>query len=250
MRRTNLTGPDGSWTGLLLEVAGRPRPALCLYAADGGRLLLDQQGAPLLLAEVQPYLYGVDFWRADTYRPPVPPLRADRARAYAAAGDRSTRWAHHFAAALAEGPGGPLHDGRWILTPRTPLLRQWNRYESSAAAHWGDLLVEGHPGGEIDWFVHSGSWEILPLRAMPGPDDARVKAYRKQARDGSLPPVLLWWVSGLDCHLLLDGHARLAAAIAADTEPELMVLHRAAPQDEVDAGTEAAATAYEADLAR
>ncbi|MGB8939405.1 MAG: hypothetical protein WCD21_04060 [Streptomyces sp.] len=44
---------------------------------------------------------------------------------------------------------------------------------------------------------------------MPRADDPRVKAYRKQARDGTLPPVLLWWVSGLDCHLVLDGHAGL-----------------------------------------
>ncbi|MCE0446133.1 hypothetical protein LT493_18650 [Streptomyces tricolor] len=54
---------------------------------------------------------------------------------------------------------------------------------------------------------------------MPDVGDGRVKAYRKQARDGTLPPVLLWWVSGLDCHLVLDGHARLAAAIANRRHP-------------------------------
>ncbi|MEU7076007.1 hypothetical protein AB0B30_38445 [Streptomyces narbonensis] len=77
------------------------------------------------------------------------------------------------------------------------------------------MLVEGHPDGYIDWFVHSGSWQVLPLRPMPDPGDSRVKAYPKQAREGTLPPVLLWWVSGLDCHLILDGHAGLAAASCA-----------------------------------
>ncbi|GAA1899682.1 hypothetical protein GCM10009837_22870 [Streptomyces durmitorensis] len=85
---------------------------------------------------------------------------------------------------------------------------------------------------------------------MPDADDPRVKAYRKQARDGTLPPVLLWWVSGLDSHLVLDGHARLAAAIAESVEPAVLELQRTASQDEVDTGTERAVATYEAELAR
>ena len=50
---------------------------------------------------------------------------------------------------------------------------------------------------------------------------ARVKAYRKQVREGMLRRVLLCWVSGLGCHLILDGHARLASAIAESVEPPL-----------------------------
>ncbi|MFG2333996.1 hypothetical protein ACGFMM_30875 [Streptomyces sp. NPDC048604] len=106
------------------------------------------------------------------------------------------------------------------------------------------MLVEGHPDGYIDWFTHSGSWEVLPLRPMPGPRDSRVKAYRKQAREGTLPPVLLWWVSGLDCHLVLDGHARLAAAIAEFIEPPLLQLHRTVPRDGLDARWRRAVAPY------
>ncbi|MDX3235410.1 hypothetical protein PV392_06910 [Streptomyces sp. ME03-5709C] len=92
-------------------------------------------------------------------------------------------------------------------------------------------------------------WEILPLRPMPGADDSRVKAYRKQAREGTLPPVLLWWVSGLDCHLILDGHARLAAAIAESVEPPLLQLHRTAPGDDRSARINEAVQFYENELA-
>jgi hypothetical protein len=83
-----------------------------------------------------------------------------------------------------------------------------------------------------------------------GGRDGRVKAYRKQARDGTLPPVLLWWVSGLDRHLVLDGRARLAAAIAESTAPPVLHLHRTAPSDEVAAGTAQAVHRHEAELAR
>ncbi|MEU8780324.1 hypothetical protein [Streptomyces sp. NPDC048637] len=171
MRRTNLIDPDGTWSGLTLDVRTRPRPDLCLRTAEH-RLLLAQGGEPVLLGVVHPPAYGVDFFN------------------------------------------------------------------------------DGHPDGYVDWYLHNGSWEILPLRPMPDADDSRVKAYRKQALDGTLPPVLLWWVSGLDCHLILDGHARFAAAIAESTEPGLLELHRTVPDDEADTETRHAVSVYEAELTR
>ncbi|MFF3314540.1 hypothetical protein ACFYV5_03385 [Streptomyces sp. NPDC003035] len=231
-------------TELILEVTGRPRPGLCLRTA-GNRLVLTQGDDPVLFAVVERYNGGVDFYRTAAPRPLLPPLRAADARAYA---DRPERWAHRIAHALAEDPDGPLHDGRWVLTDDTERLRI--RDGRGPAAYWSELVVEGHPEGYIDWWIHNGSWEVLPLRPLPGADDGRVKAYRKQAREGILPPVLLWWVSGLDCHLLLDGHARLAAAIAEDVEPAVLVLRRTVPHDERVRGEAEAAAAYEAELDR
>jgi hypothetical protein len=245
MRRTDITRDDGTWTGLSLEVHARSRPGLCLFTA-GRRLLLTQESRPVLLAAVEEDFCGVDFWRTDAYRSLVPPLRARTGRALA---DNLDRWAYRFAQHLLDAPGGPLHDGRWLLSRESPLLR-WNHGRLTQSEYWGSMIIEGHPDGYIDWFVHSGSWEILPLRPMPDAGDARVKAYRKQARDGTLPPVLLWWVSGLDCHLILDGHARLAAAIAESTTPPVLFLHRTTSSDDVVAGTERAVRLYEAELAR
>jgi hypothetical protein len=256
MRRTDVVRDDGTWAGLTLEVESRPLPGLRLFTA-GRRLLLTQETRPVLLAAVDADDCGVEFRRTDEYRSVAPPCRAAEARELAG---RPDRWAYRFAEHLAEAPGGPLHDGRWLLTPESPLLRphhgtrppydSWQGWRYPLGEYWSDLLVEGHPEGCIDWFVHSGSEEILPLRRMPDADDARVKAYRKQAADGTLPPVLLWWVSGLDCHLLLDGHARLAAAIAESTDPPLLHLRRTAPPDEVAAGTERAVAEYASELAR
>ncbi|MFE5897927.1 hypothetical protein ACFQ67_10960 [Streptomyces sp. NPDC056488] len=244
MRRTDVLGEDGGRAGLSLEVESRGRPGLCPFAAEG-RLLLAQEGRPVLLAAVDDDHCGVVFRRTDAYRSVVPPLRAAAARE---AAGRPDRWAHRFAEHLAQAPDGPLHDGRWLLSYEGPAF--WNHLNLPPSAYWGETLVEGHPDGYLDWFVHHGAWEVLPLRPMPDHGDARVKAYRKQARDGILPPVLLWWVSGLDCHVVLDGHVRLAAAIAESVAPPLLYLDRTAPGDEVAAGTERAAREYEAELAR
>jgi hypothetical protein len=34
---------------------------------------------------------------------------------------------------------------------------------------------------------------------------ARVRSYRRQVREGIMAPALLWWVSGLNTLLVLDG---------------------------------------------
>ncbi|MFJ2956599.1 hypothetical protein [Streptomyces sp. NPDC087270] len=245
MQRSDVRRDDGTWVGLSLDVRDRDLPGLRVFSA-GTRLLVAQRSRPVLLAVVQERFQGVDFWRTDAYRSFVPPLRADTGRALAG---RPERWAHRFARYLADAADSPLHEGRWLLSSESPLLR-WRHPGASHARYWGSVLVDGHPDGYIDWFVHSGSWEVLPLRPMPGAEDSRVKAYRKQAREGTLPPVLLWWVSGLDCHLILDGHARLAAAVAESVEPALLHVHRTVPRDDLAARTDEAVDSYASELAR
>ncbi|MEU4078841.1 hypothetical protein DEJ45_07900 [Streptomyces venezuelae] len=245
MHRNDVTRDDGTWVGLSLDVRDRDQPGLCVFSA-GQQLLISQRSRPVLLAVVDEHLEGVDFWRTDAYRSLVPPLRADTARTLAGSPER---WAHHLARYLDESPESPLHAGRWLLSRESPFQR-WRHAGTSHAEYWSSMLVEGHPDGYIDWHLHSGGWEVLPLRPLPAADDSRVKAYRKQAREGTLPPVLLWWVSGLDCHLILDGHARLAAAIAESVEPPLLELRRTVPRDDLAARTHEAVGVYEDELAR
>ncbi|MGW2557468.1 hypothetical protein [Streptomyces sp. NPDC001635] len=245
MQCSDVTRDDGTWVGLSLDVQDRHRPGLCLFTA-GPRLLVSQMSRTVLLAAVQEHLEGVDFWRTDEYRSFIPPLRADVGRALAGSPER---WAYRYAQYLTDSPGSPLHEGRWLLSCESPLRRR-RHAGTPHAEYWRSMLVDGHPEGYIDWFVHSHSCEVLPLRPMPGPCDSRVKSYRKQAREGILPPVLLWWVSGLDCHLILDGHARLAAAIAESVEPPLLQLHRSMARDDLAARTNEAVGFYENELAR
>ncbi|MFJ9054942.1 hypothetical protein [Streptomyces sp. NPDC102409] len=245
MQRSDVTRDDGTWVGLSLDVQDRRRPELCVFSA-GPRLLVSQRSRPVVLAVAEENHGGVDFWRTEQYRSFVPPLRADEGRALSGSPER---WAHRFARYLGDSPGSPLHEGRWLLSCESPFAR-WRPAATSHAEYWNSMLVEGHPDGYIDWHLHSTSWEVLPLRPMPGPDDGRVKAYRKQVREGTLPPVLLWWVSGLHCHLILDGHARLAAAIAESVEPPLLELHRTVPRDDLAVRTDEAVGFYAYELAR
>jgi len=55
-------------------------------------------------------------------------------------------------------------------------------------------------------------------------DSGRVKALTKLARDDSLPPVLLWWVGGLQSYVILDGHDRLLAGVEAGVATPMLAL--------------------------
>jgi len=245
VHRTNLTAAtaDESWGGLVLELPHPTGPGLRPEVADGNRMVLAQGPDVVFFAEVDDDRCGVEYLRTDRYRSPVAPLRAAEARAVGGQGQPSwyARWAHRFAGVLEASPVGPLHEGKWVLSRRL-LGEGTTRTGDGPAGRWRSRLLDDHPDGYIDWFT--GSWGVMPLRRMPPPDDGRVKSYRKQAREGVLPPVLLWWFSGLNCYVILDGHARLAAAVAENREPAVLALSRAQSEERARAGTDKALSTY------
>ncbi|MET7302034.1 hypothetical protein [Embleya sp. NPDC005575] len=239
MNRTNLTRPGGDWHALLLDVPESARPSLRLLAARNRRFVLvdasaetgsEADAAPLLLAEVDPDWYGVDYRCPTPYRSPLAPLRAADARALGTPNDPVwyARWAHRMADELSR--TGPLYGGAWALSRDMDRTRL--RFPEFAAP-----TLPAWPEGRIDFNAHTYHyWEILPLRPLASAEHGRVKAYRKQVRDGSLPPVLVWWISMLQTHVVLDGHDRLAASLAEGRVPPLLVLSRPTEHDAYVAG--------------
>ncbi|MFF5971037.1 hypothetical protein ACFY7C_05860 [Streptomyces sp. NPDC012769] len=215
------------------------RPGLRMECADGGRLVLVQGGRPVLFARQRATHRGVHYARTGEYRSPLAPGRADTARAVAAFAPAGSdawteRWAAHAAAELRGAAEGPLHEGDWNLGAMTP---GW-----FVDRNWAKLPAHDPDRGHLTWFGYGDPDEdardLLPLRALSAPDAARVKAYRRQYREGVLPPVLLWWVSGLNSPVVLDGHDRLVAALAEGGRPAVLLVSRA-----VDAAYVAACSA-------
>ncbi|RAY16198.1 hypothetical protein DPM19_04660 [Actinomadura craniellae] len=190
------------------------RPRLRVEVAGRDRFRVWQETRPVLLGKVARGNYGVHYLRLPGYVPVLPPITAAVARA-------APSWPHRYATWLSGG-AGPLHTGWWALRPWRP---------SWAEAVWRHELA-ADPAGYLDWCA---GWQgVLPMRPPPGTEQGRVKAYRKLAREGVLPPLLLWWVSGLDGWLLLDGHARLAAALAEEVLPPALELSLAPSPGQID----------------
>ncbi|MFI6013926.1 hypothetical protein ACIBAG_34840 [Streptomyces sp. NPDC051243] len=140
--------------------------------------------------------------RLDGFRSPLPALRSSARRS-------EVDWPHRYARWLEDAEGTPLRDGRWELAGRTGF----------APGSWTEDFVRDRPGGSLELYCGGGWHGVLPLRRLSPPDALRVKAYRKHARDGTLAPVLLWWVSFFDGRLIPDGHDRALAALAEGAEP-------------------------------
>lgn len=220
--------------GLVLDVRQRPGPPpLRFEAADGGRMLLRQGGRVVLLGRVEEWNQGVHLHRYENYRPALPPIRSAAMRG-------SVNWVHMYARWMEEAEEGPLHDSRWHLRARD---------EFPPYVWHAEDFVRDWPACHLDW---SGmSWHgVVPLRPLSPPDAGRVKAYRKHARDGTLAPVLLWWVTALDGWLLLDGHDRAVAALAEGRTPPCVVLTRLPDDEDWRRTAEEVADWHETRLAR
>ncbi|MET9379116.1 hypothetical protein ABZX98_34105 [Streptomyces sp. NPDC002992] len=208
------------------------RPGLRMECADGGRLMLVQSGVPVLFARQRATHRGVHYARTGRYVSPLGPLRAEQARAFARFAEPGSeewteRWAAYAERSLREADNGPLHEGGWNITPG---FSGW-----FADGNWPKLLSHDPDRGHLTWFGYGDPVEdardLLPLRALSHPEAPRVKAYRRQYREGVLPPVLAWWISGLNSPVVLDGHDRLTAALAEGDRPRLLILSRAMDEE-------------------
>ena len=195
-------------------------------------MVVTQSGCgTLLFGWWRPRWEGVDWARtqaACSYVSPVGPLSAERVRAIGDTDDPRAlgRWAHLLAGRIHRSRG-PLHTGTWSLTPEDWMTDRAGSTHS--AEQWHDTVHTDHPSGFVDWRPTAASRQVLPLRALSNPDTARVKAWRKLARENCLPPVLLWWISGLNCRVVLDGHDRIVAARAEGLTPHALILASARP---------------------
>ncbi|MEV6201318.1 hypothetical protein AB0M64_15190 [Streptomyces sp. NPDC051771] len=233
-----------------MRVGSPVRPGLRMECADGRRLVLVQGAVPVLFARQRVTHRGLHYARTGRYVSPLAPLRAERARGYAEFAEPggaawTERWAAHAEAELRAAADGPLHEGEWRLSPDAS---GW-----FVDRNWSHLLPYDTDRGHLTWFGYGDpdgdARDLLPLRALSVPEAPRVKAYRRRYREGVLPPVFAWWISGLNVPVVLDGHDRLTAALAEGGRPEVLILSRAADAAWLELCAKHPVAAYEGRMA-
>jgi len=265
-RRGRLRVDDTNWRllpevpGLLLDVPHegrwRQRPSLHVEAAGLHLLRVKSGGQPLLWVRIDDEWDGCGVLRGSAPRPwRLPPITAAEVRAVPQAPatvDWWSSWAHRFVRTLEDTEASILHSGRWCVRPLLPVptdkamgypcvptaqsggtpdpphsLEEALRFETFWVEPWDMREAPERPR------VMSGA--VLCLRQPSPPADGRVKAWRKHARDGTLPPVLLLYFQLVGKWLVVDGHDRLHAALLEGLAPPLLglwpVLERPLPQD-------------------
>lgn len=223
--------------GLVLAVPPGPPgpPPLRFERVTGSRWVLRQGEQPLVQGDVEGdgCCRDLRLSRRPGYRSPLPPVTAAAMR-------RGPDWPHRYARWLEETAHGPLHRGRWRLTAHAVF----------PPGPWSTDLVREWPDTTLELLCGGGWHGVLPLRPLSAPDAPRVKAFRKHAREGTLAPVLLWWISFLDGWLIIDGHDRAAAALAEGICPPCMELVLVPDDTEWRATAETITAAHDERMAR
>jgi hypothetical protein len=229
---------SGVWKGLELRVDGAPspRPGFRMQAGSPRLMRLMVGEWPLVWARVESDYYGYWYLRrplaSNSPGLVVPPISAAEARSIegpARSPEWFRAWSRAFGRKLLDSPVSPLHAGRWWLVPGevreddAGWLPTGVAGRSLASVCFLSKLFAQPAAGYAAWDF-ADALEPLALRGMSAPDDARVKAWRRALREGSMPPALVMWSSGLDRYIILDGHDRIAAALAEGTLPAVLVL--------------------------
>ncbi|MDB4929799.1 MAG: hypothetical protein JWM10_2283 [Myxococcaceae bacterium] len=234
---------DGAWEGLTVTLTRDDLPARPAWTTDivrPGRVRITAGGAARWWGRVARDYGGYGLVRgspmthADAV---VRAITADEVRAVTSAPGTVAWWRHWsrwFVDAMVVSGRSPLRPGLWWVTPihardvGSVTVAGTTRLRDAPPSRWAaarvpilragrDPLASGDPWTEnlIDenWGLN-GSYTLLPLRRPSPADSGRVKAWRKVARDGALPPVLVHYVAALTTFALLDGHDRYAAARA------------------------------------
>lgn len=127
---------------------------------------------------------------------------------------------------------GPLHRGTWRVEPAA-LVRPdaGPPPPGHRAAFAPDYDAVGFgldavsPLNFETWWLN-GSGALLPMRAASAADAGRVKALRKLARAGTLPPLVLLFVSGLDMYLWSMATTACAPPCSRSSLPPALALSR------------------------
>lgn len=221
-----------SGTELTLHPADIQRPPRLRLRAAPQRIVLTIDDADLAIAHVDSDHCGVELALRDGA--PfhlLPPIGAPLLRTAPGLDDARyvAHWSDNFARSLVQAHA--LGPGRFAITPATdpapPRRAALPRCDDAAEevrTVFGlreSLLSEAV--ASQDWHA-DGNGGVFRLRRPSARDASRVRLWRKRAREGVLPPVLVSYVSGLTMFALLDGHDRLAAAVAEGLSPPVMVL--------------------------
>ncbi|WP_347253931.1 hypothetical protein [Leminorella grimontii] len=240
-----------SWQGLELTIGVSERSDKTMEMVSGhrGRMSLWIGGEPLFWATVLEDHSGVwlvineDHRVQSTLLPHVASADVEAAKRVDPA-QRMAWWSRYFAERLADVESPLLSAGRWRLLPMyycppsSPYkfnppqpVEEWHfkspTLDSSHDFCWtlygedfSDLL-NLECVSFVDWWW--GGY-LLRGRYAVRPDDGRLKWWRKKCREGSLPPVLVWYIAGIASYVILDGHCRLQAAIEEGVPPDFLMI--------------------------
>ncbi len=242
----DIENTKSEWEGLAVKVESTSPTTIKLQAGNNCRVKCSNNDIPLFWATISKDYQGVHLLKSFRNIPldhmAIPPITsADfEARAQLDGTALYQSWCKYFFTKMSESKSTPLYTGLWFLTCLEETGSSvWN-YKNShnekngyySSLYNAKASLDRPQFDYIDWGA-SGSFELIALKKKPHESEARVKWWRKKARNSTIPPILVWYVSSLDAFVIIDGHSRLLASILEDVAPRIISLFsgREIPRD-------------------
>lgn len=247
----DLCDRDNNWLGLefTLKKSHKAGPVMDMLSGRYGRMALQISGETLFWASMLEDHSGVWVVFNSEHSGPqalLPCVTSEDIERIKSKGKRAwtSEWCRYFSRQLMNAPAPLLSPRRWLLSPMA-LTRRSSPYslqQSLSVKNWrfdspessGNFgcrwtlygedfpdLVQPEKVRLVDWWWGN---HLLLGRYPVSPDAGRVKWWRKKSREGTLPPVLVWYIGGLGAFVILDGHYRLQAAVKEEIAPSFLVL--------------------------
>lgn len=141
-------------------------------------------------------------------------------------------WSKFFIQSLNRKDNHFFTEGKWLIAPFSG--NAYNQF------YWDYHIEKEMEKSEIDKSIFDAlnqdtfqylSWFNTPHQAIRyiglkhvDDNDGRLKWWQKKAKEGTLPPILIYYISGLDGYVVIDGHYRLRAAQLENILPDVIVL--------------------------
>jgi len=245
----DLNDYEGNWQGLEITVISGGFRSLEMRTGKNGRMALYINGSIQFWATMLKDHSGI--WLVNNVDHPnsrlsLPPIRSsDIEKAHRESPSNTINyWSRYFARSLTEDSSMFLSSGNWILQPMEPTrpITPYEIKQNKLSKSWQFYSPKEKANVSLPWSLHSEDfsnlinpehiyyidwwWERDKLlsRYSVSSDSARVKWWRKKSREGTLPPILVWFVTGLASFVILDGHERLQAALLENIPPRFLVL--------------------------
>ncbi|OFT04417.1 hypothetical protein HMPREF3107_00410 [Neisseria sp. HMSC31F04] len=235
----SLTHHPASPDSLALHIDRQTQGCLKLHTPDGISLSLTCRDEPVFWSFHSHDLYDVylvrsyaESWQA--YQP-VGHIgsRVNEHIARQPAAEQGLLWNKFFIEQLAAHNAGLLGIGEWHFDyrPAQTLPQRWGECWHETAVgqpetdeNYAQWLFSGSRFDALDNDFYTQAERFIALKTHHA-EDGRLKYWRKRVRQNQLPPVLVYELTALsDRWPILDGHLRLAAALAEGQLPPLIII--------------------------
>ncbi|WP_213132931.1 hypothetical protein [Citrobacter sp. FP75] len=239
------------WQGLELTLQENPKIPLALEMLSGcnGRMALQAGAEMLFWASMREdhsgawVVFNTDHPGSQGLLPAVTSQNIERIKSKGQEA-WSREWCRFFSHQLMHAPVPLLSSHRWLLSPmvQTPRSSPYSLQQSVSVKEWRFDSPESVGNVGVRWTLYGedfpdlvhpqkvrlADWwwgnDLLLGRYPIDADAGRLKWWRKKCREGTLPPILIWFIGGLGSFVILDGHYRLQAAITEEIPPSFLVV--------------------------